>query len=41
MKSGNIIQLLTIEALDMMRYSPGNTDIGRGDSRGQYRYTTS
>ena len=33
------IQLLTIEVLDMMWYSPENTNIDRGDSPGQYLYS--
>ena len=35
----NIIQLLTIEVWDMMWYPPENTNIDRGDSRGQYWYS--
>ena len=31
--SENIIQLLTIKALDMMLYRPDNTDIDRGENR--------
>ena len=32
----SIIQLLTIELLIMMLYPAENTNIDRGDSRGQY-----
>ena len=35
----NIIQLLTIEVLDMACYPPENTNIDRGDSLGQYWYS--
>ena len=35
----NIIQLLTIEALDMMWYSPEKSNIDQDDSRGQYWYS--
>ena len=33
------IQLLTFEVLDMTRYPPENTNIDRGDSRGEYWYS--
>ena len=37
-KSVNI-QLLTIVLLNMTRYPPEDTNIDRGDSRGQYWYS--
>ena len=34
----NNMQLLTIEFLNVMKYSMENTNIDRGDNRGQYWY---